>query len=136
VHPVEKIVVMKRFADFPDAFSKWAKFGVPMVAEVDVVGENRVRRSVGTTFTVNISFENKPYAMKDIDFVKYMVFDSKDNLVIIGEAKAVKNGQWSVALTPQQAAKIPVGTARIEVAVAAIPVSIPSFDSLEFVVLP
>lgn len=136
VHPVEKIVVMKHFADFPDAFSKWAKFGVPMVAEVDVVGENRVRRSVGTTFTVNITFENKPYAMKDIDFVKYMVFDSKDNLVIIGEAKAVKNGQWSVALTPQQAAMIPVGTARIEVAVAAIPVSIPSFDSLEFVVLP
>jgi len=136
VRTVEKIAVLKRFEAFPDAADKWAGFSSPPIASVQVVGANQVRRSAGANFTVNVTFDGEPYAVKDVDFVKYMVFDSRDNLVLVDEATAVKDGEWRISLSAADAAKIPIGTARIELAVSPIAVSIPAFGNIQFVVLP
>lgn len=136
VRPIEKIVVLKRFADFPDSAEKWAGFGQPRLAEVNTTGPTSVRRKSAADFLINATFQGKAYPAKDINFVKYMVFDAKDNLVASGEANAVKDGQWKVSLTSAQTANLPIGSARIEVIVSPNVVSIPSFDNVKFVVLP
>jgi len=136
IRSVEKVAVLKRFESFPDSTDKWAGFSAPPVASVQVSGSNQLRRSVGATFNVNVNFEGKPYAIKDVDFVKYMVFDSKDNLILVGEATAVRDGEWRINISAADAAKLPIGTARVELAVSPIAVSIPAFGNLQFVVLP
>lgn len=136
VRTIEKIAVLKRFEDFPDSAEKWAGFSAPPIASVQVSGANQVRRSTGANFTVSVTTNGNPYAVKDVDFVKYMVFDSRNNMVLVGEATPVKDGEWRVSLSPADAAKIPIGTARIELAVSPIAVSIPAFGNLQFVVLP
>lgn len=136
VKSVEKIVVLKRFEQFPDSAEKWAGFAQPRIAEADITGPSRVNRSKGAEFSVAVTFNGTPYARKDIDFIRYMVFDSKDNMVIKGNAKAVKDGQWQIALSADDTAKLPVGAARIEIVVAPNAVSKPSFDNLKFMTLP
>lgn len=136
VRPVEKIVVLKRFADYPDPADKWAGFGSPKLASVSISGTTRVNRNRPATFTVNITTQGKPYLVKEVNFVKYMVFDSKDNMVLSGEAQAVKDGQWQIALSAADTAKLPVGSTRVEVVVSPIPVSIPAFQNAQFVTLP
>jgi peptide/nickel transport system substrate-binding protein len=136
VRSVEKIAVLKRFEQFPDSAEKWAGFAQPKVAEADLTGPSRINKSKGATFNLAITFDGNPYLRKDVDYVKYMVFDSKDAMILIGEAKALKDGQWQIDLSPQETAKLPVGASRIEIVVAPNAVSIPSFDNLQFMTLP
>lgn len=136
VRPVEKIVTLKRFADFPDSAEKWAGFGQPKLAVVDTVGPSPIRKKTAVEYSVNVTFQGKAYPMKDVAFVKYMVFDSKDNMVLSGEANAVKDGQWKVSLSANDTAKLPAGSTRLEIIVAPNAVSIPAFDNLQFVTLP
>ena len=53
----------------------------------------------------------------------------------VGEAELVEDGQYIVTLTPEMLEKIGAGSAKIEVAVVLIPVSQPTFTTLEFVVV-
>lgn len=138
VHPVEKIVVLKRFEQYPDPADRWASFGEPRMAVADVAAPSVLRRNRPAQFTISVKEETNgnPYPVNDIDFVKYMVFDSKDNMVASGEAKAVKDGVWEVALTAEDTAKIPMGSGRLEIVAVPIPVCIPAKDSVQFVMLP
>jgi hypothetical protein len=54
----------------------------------------------------------------------------------VGDATAVSDGQYQVTLSAEETGKLPTGSARLEVAVAPIPVAIPSFTSLDFVAIP
>ena len=136
VRTTEKIIVLKRNTEFADLSSKWAGYAEPKVATATIVGSNRLRKGQAASFTVNITFQNQAYATKDIEFVKYMVFDSKSNVVISGDAKVVKEGQWQISIPVTEATKLAIGPAKIQVAVSVKPVGMPAFDTLEFVVLP
>jgi len=68
--------------------------------------------------------------------VKYILYDATGTVVSVGEATAIDDGQYQVTLTSEETTKLPTGSARLEVAVAPIPVAIPSFTSLDFVAVP
>lgn len=136
VHPVEKIAVLKRFEDYADSAEKWAGFAQPKIAEAELSGPSVINRSRGATFNLAVTFDGKPYLRQDIDYIKYMVFDAKDALVLVGEAEAVADGQWQISLSPQETGRLPIGATRIEVVVVPTVVSIPSFESLQVMTLP
>jgi hypothetical protein len=48
----------------------------------------------------------------------------------------VGEGQYQVTLSPDITSKLQTGSARLEVAVIALPVAVPSFTSFDFVVVP
>lgn len=68
--------------------------------------------------------------------MKYILYDTTGTVVSVGSATPVADGQYQVNLTAEETGKLQTGSARLEVAVAPIPVAIPSFTSLDFVAVP
>ncbi len=133
VYPVEKNIVIKRFADFPDPPDKWLRFSEPRIAEVEILGPMQVQIGGSETFNIEVTFKGEPYAVADIDFVKFLVFDAQGQLALMGEAQAVRDGLWQVVLSPEQTAQLAVGANRLEVIVVSKLVSIPSSAEVTFV---
>ena len=137
VKPVEKILVLKRFEAFPDPADKWLMFAEPKIATVEVSSPAPVLKlGAPWDFLVEITFKDQPYPVKDIDFVAYLLFDAEGNLVLSGRAEPVRDGLFAVSIPASATAKLPVGSIRIEVAVASKVVALPSFSSAVFTAVP
>ncbi len=134
--PVEGTVVLKRFLAYPDLATKWERFAEPRMATAEISGPDSVKIGGEATFDVDITFKGEPYAIADVDQVKYMIFDAKGNLAFVGAATAVADGKWQVKLTADVTSKLEAGSNRLEVAVVVKPVSIPAFASTQFVTAP
>ncbi len=133
VRPTEKIITLKKFADFPDPANKWLRFSEPSIPVVDVSGPSRVTVGQAADFSVKVTFKDKPYAMNDIDFVKFLVVDATGNLALTSVAKATKDGEWTASLTADQTAKLATGSNRLEVVVVSKLVAIPVSGNVTFV---
>lgn len=132
-YPVEKIVHLKRFERYPDPADKWALFAEPMIAEVDVFGSRRVQLGSPATFEVEVSFAGEPYPDDAIAEVKYLVIDARGEIAFTGWAEPLEDGLYRVTLSADDTAKLTVGVNRLEVVTVSTLVSIPTFESFEFV---
>ncbi len=136
VFTTEKSLVLKNFADFPDLADRWAQFSEPKRATTLLDGPGQVKSGDEAVFDVTINFKDEPYPLADIARVKYILYDATGAVVSVGDATAVADGQYQVTLSAEETAKLPTGSARLEVAVVPIPVAIPSFTSFDFVAVP
>lgn len=136
VFTTEKSVVLKRFADFPDTADKWARFGEPKIATVSVDGPAQVKAGESATFDVAVTFKGEPYPANELASVKYLLFDANNNLVAKGDATFVADGKYQVVLSADVTKGLAAGTNKLEVVVASNLVSIPSFQSIQFVTVP
>lgn len=133
VFTVEGNIVLKRNENFPDLADKWAGFSEPKIAVVDVSGAGQVTAGQEAAFDVTVTFNGDPYPADELVSVKYLVFDSNNQLVATGDADYVADGQYTVTLPADLTGGFDAGANKIEVAVASKVVSIPSFGSFEFV---
>ena len=133
VYPVEKIVVIRKSQLFSDPADKWVRFVEPRIADVDVSGPRMVKVGSNVEFQVQVSFQGKPYPTQDIEFVRYLLFDARGELVELGNAESVREGVWRVALNSKQTARLALGSNRLEAAVTSRVVALPSFRSFRFV---
>lgn len=136
VNPVEGSIVVRRYEDYPDLADKWSRFSEPKLPVADVSGPAEVSQSGEATFDAFVSFKDDPYPQSEIDQVAYLLYDAEGTLVLSGVAEAVTDGQYSVTLTADQLAKLSTGAAKIEFVIVSKLVAIPTFASLEFVVVP
>lgn len=134
--PVEGTVLLQRFAAHPDFADKWARFGEAAIPEIEVDGPGRVTIGSEATYDVFVEFQGEPYAMKDIQEVKYLLFDANGVLAQVGQATAVKDGQWQVKLSKETTGKLTAGSNRLEVVVVSKLVALPGFTDLAFVTAP
>jgi peptide/nickel transport system substrate-binding protein len=135
VHPLEKTVVMRRFAEFRELDQRWLRFSEPRVAAVEVKGPARVTLGAPAEFRINISFQGAPYPARDIDFVKFLVVDARGEVVFVDNAEAVGEGQWVAQLPAEHTQLLKPGANRLEVVVAPKVVSLASFGTARFVTL-
>jgi peptide/nickel transport system substrate-binding protein len=133
VHPVEGIAVIRRFEAFPDPADKWLRFSEPRLAEVAVSGPLRVTIGDEVEFLVEVTFQDKPYPMDEVEFVRFLLFDARGELALVNEAEVVEDGLWRVGLTAEQTKDLEVGSNRLEVIVVSRVVAIPTFESTTFV---
>jgi len=133
VRPTEKQVILRKFADFADPADRWLRFAEAPIPVAAVSGPSRVTIGQKAEFNIKITFKNQPYAMKDIDFVKFLVIDATGNLALTANAKAVKDGEWLAELTADQTSKLAAGSNRLEVVVVSKLVAKPTFESMSFV---
>ncbi len=133
VYLVEKTATLVHNPNYPDLANKWSIFSEPMLAEVSVDGAGRVVIGAEATFDVFVTYKGDPYASKDIKEVKYLLFDATGEIVEVGVAELVAEGQYMVTLSAETTGNLSAGANKLEVAVVAIPVSIPSFGLFEFV---
>jgi peptide/nickel transport system substrate-binding protein len=131
--PIERTVQLRHNEAFPDLATKWERFEEPRLAEVDIDGPGFVTIGEAVEFEVFISFRDEAYAIDDVSEVKYLLFNAEGELAFTGAAEAVADGLWRIALSAEETAQLPEGANRLEVAVAPLIVSIPTFESVEFV---
>jgi peptide/nickel transport system substrate-binding protein len=136
VFTTEKSLVLKNFTDFPDTADRWAGFSEPRLATVVVDGPGQLNVGGEETFDVTVNFKDDPYPQADIRAVKYILYDTTGTVVTVGDAEAVGDGLYQVLLGADVSSQLETGSARLEVVAVPEPVAIPSFSSLDFVVVP
>jgi peptide/nickel transport system substrate-binding protein len=136
VFTTEKTLVLKNNPDFPDLADRWASFSTPKLATAVLDGPAQVKVGDTPTFDVNVTYNNAPYSNADIKEVKYLLYDATGAVVSTGDATPVADGHYQVMLSADVTSKLTAGSDKIEVAVVPIPVAIPAYASLDFVVVP
>lgn len=133
VFTTEGNAVLKRNENFPDLADKWSRFSEAKIALAEVSGDGQVTAGQEATFDVFVTFNDEPYAAADISSVKYLVFNSNNELVASGDATPVADGQYQVVLGADVTGGFEAGANKLEIAVVSNLVSVPSFASFEFV---
>ncbi|MCX8063342.1 MAG: hypothetical protein N3D16_12235, partial [Anaerolineales bacterium] len=136
VFATEKSLTLKRYADFPDMSDKWAGFGEPKLPELFVDGPGSVKIGEEATFDVTVTFKEQPYPADELQTVKYLLFDANNQLVAKGDAVLVSDGSYQIVLGKDVTSALAAGANKLEVVVVSKLVSIPVFQSLEFVTAP
>lgn len=136
VFTTEKNAVLKNNPDFPDLADRWIGFSTPRLASVLLDGPGQVKIGDEAAFDVTVTFKGDPYPQADIKQIKYILYDATGAVLAVGDATFVGDGQYQVTLSSDVTSKLAAGSNKIEVAVVLIPVAIPAFTSLEFVVVP
>ena len=132
----EKTLTLSHFADFPDMADRWAGFSEPKLAEATIDGPGQVKIGDEATFDVFVTFKGEPYPQAEIKQVKYLLYNATGEVVKVGTAEAVGDGQYSVVLSAADTGALTAGSNKLEVAVIPLPVAVPTFSSVEFVTAP
>jgi peptide/nickel transport system substrate-binding protein len=132
----EKTITIKNNGWFTDASDRWASFASPKLANIQLEGPSEVKIGDAVTFSINVTYKGSPYLNTDVQQVKYLLYDATGAVVTSGEATTTGDGQYQVALGSDVTSKLVAGSHKIEVAVVPIPVAIPAFTSMDFVVGP
>jgi len=99
-----------------------------------VLGPPQVNAGDPAEFEISITFGGAPYASENLDSVSFLVFDSTGSLAYVGDAEEVAEGSWTARLSEDQTREIEPGSTRVEVIASPLIVSIPTFESVEFVI--
>src|SRR5262249_50912468 len=109
--------------------------GAPGVASGALDGPHRFTIGAAAEFRITVSFKETPYPVKDVDFVKFLVFDSRGEVILVTDAEAVRDGEWVAKVPADTTRELKPGSNHLEVAVAPKVGSLASFGSARLVSL-
>ena len=132
----EKSLVLKNNPEYPDLADRWSSFGEPKMAEAQLDGAGQVKIGEEATFDVFVTFKGEAYPQAEIKQVKYLLYNAKGEVAQVGAAEFVADGQYKFVLPADVTSKLEAGSNKLEIAVIPLPVSVPSFTSMEFVTAP
>lgn len=133
VHLTEKVGTLVNFPDHPDLSDKWARFGAPKVAAVEVEGEGNVVLPNEFAFDVYVTFEGEVYPADEIKEVKGLLYDATGQIVSVLSGEMVEDGYYTITVPADIAGKMEAGASKVEVVVVSNVVAIPSFVAFKFV---
>jgi len=131
--PVEGTVILSHFAAYPDLATKWMRFAEAAIAEVELDGPGRVTIGEEAVYDVFVTFQGENYAMADIEKVNYLVVNAMNEVAFVGEAVAVEDGWWEIALTAEMTDALETGSNTLEVVVVSRLLAVPTSASFTFV---
>jgi peptide/nickel transport system substrate-binding protein len=134
IDPIAKIVVGVRFEDYCHDLCKFLAFAAPKFGVMDVAGPDTVAIGAEAVFTAELTYEGEAYPKKDIQEVKYLVFDATGELAFSGAGEILGDGQLQVTLSADETAGLVAGSSKIEIIAVLLPVAKPSFGSYTFIV--
>jgi peptide/nickel transport system substrate-binding protein len=131
--------VVKNNPEFPDLADRWSAFGTPPMGEAALDGPAQVKIGEETVFTVALTNKNTgdAYPTADVKEMKFLLYNDKGETVYVGVGEATADeGVFTLTIPADVAATLVAGTGKIEAAAVLIPVAIPAFTSLDYVVVP
>jgi peptide/nickel transport system substrate-binding protein len=132
--------VVKNNPDFVDLADRWSRFGLAPLAVAALDGPAQVKIGEEAVFTATLTkkADGTPYASADVKELKFLIYDAKGVTVYVGAGVAVagSDGVYTLTVPTDVTAKLVAGAGRIEAAAVLIPVAIPAFTSLDYVVVP
>ncbi len=134
VYPVEGSISLVKYDAYPFPAGQFAQFAEPMIMTMSVDGATSVAAGTEAAFDVMITFNDQPYPANYIDSVSYTLFNVDGSIAATGSAELVADGQYKVTLTADQTSALEAGTVKLTVAAASNQVSLPAFETVEFVV--
>jgi len=131
--------VVKNNPDYADLADRWSAFGEAPLAEAALDGPAQVK--IGTEAVFNVTLTKKSdgsaYKNADVKEVKFLLYDDKGVTVYVGAGTAgSEDGKFTLTVPADVTSKLVTGAGRIEVAAVLVPVAIPAFTTLDYVVLP
>ncbi|MBE3118583.1 MAG: hypothetical protein IMZ50_07505 [Candidatus Atribacteria bacterium] len=130
---------VKNNPEFPDLADRWSAFGVPPMGEAALDGPAQVKIGAEAVFTVALTNKNTgdPYPTADVKELKFLLYNDKGETVYVGAGVATADeGVFTLTIPADVSATLIAGTGSIEAAGVLIPVAIPAFTSLAYVVVP
>jgi peptide/nickel transport system substrate-binding protein len=128
--PIEGTIILEHNPAYPDSADRWAAYSTPAFPVATVDGPTEVKIGDEASYTVNVTFNDEPYAAEDISRVVYLVFDAEGNLVLQGDAEGGDNGTYTVAFDTSELSE---GSNRLQVIVVSKLVGVPVFVNQTFV---
>jgi peptide/nickel transport system substrate-binding protein len=131
--------VVKNNPEFPDLADRWSKFGIAPMGEAELDGPAQVKIGEETVFTVVLTNRNTgdPYPTADVKEMKFLLYNDKGETVYVGVGVATADaGVFTLTIPADVSATLVAGTGSIEAAGVFIPVAIPAFTRLDYVVVP
>ena len=135
VDTTNKTAVLKRYEDYPDKSDKWAIFGTPMLADVEIDGDGQVVKGQDASFNAYVTFNGDPYPSDQLTKVIYMVFDESGNLLAKGDAQMSEEGTYTVDLTGDVTGNFSAGSLKLMVVAVSKAVAVPGTATFDFVVV-
>jgi len=133
VYLTEKVGVLTYNPNFPDDSDKWAQFGDPKIAEVELDGDDTVILGGEFVFDVMVTFEGEAYPADEIKEVKGLLYDAFGQIVKVIDGVLVEDGYYVIIVPADVAASMEPGASKIEAVVVSNVVAIPTFVAFEFV---
>jgi peptide/nickel transport system substrate-binding protein len=134
VFPVEGSITVVRYPKYLFSPDQFASFSAPELMTLSVDGPTTLAAGAEATFNAKINFNAKPYPSKDIDKVTYTLFNANGDITASGDATSAAEGQYTVTLSKDVTAKLDAGTAKLTIAASSKVVSLPVFETAQFVV--
>jgi len=131
--------VVRNNLGFVDLADRWSAFGQAPLAEAALDGPAQVKIGAESAFTATFTYKSSgdAYPSADIKLVKFLLYDSTGATVYIGQGVATADdGVYTLTIPADVSSKLVAGSGRIEVAAVLVPVAIPAFTSLDYVVVP
>jgi len=131
VDTTAKIVVGKRFEDYPFDSNRWLIFAAPKLAELEITGPDTVTAGEVATFDLAMTFGGEPYPANEISKVVYLIVDATGALVQDGLAEVTGDG---TAVATIDTTGLTEGSTILEIAVVVGPAAIPTKGNFSFIV--
>jgi peptide/nickel transport system substrate-binding protein len=131
--------VVKNNSDFVDLADRWSKFGTAPMGQAELDGPAQVKIGSEAVFTVALTNRNTgdAYPTADVKQMKFLLYNDKGETVYVGEGVATADaGVFTLTIPADVSAKLVAGTGSIEAAGVLIPVAIPAFTRIDYVVVP
>jgi len=131
--------VVKNNPDFVDAADRWSAFGDAPLAVAVLDGPGQVKIGAEAVFTVALTAKatGDVYPSADVKEVKFLIYDASGATVYVGAGVASgTDGEFTLTVPADVTSLLVAGSGRIEAAAVLIPVAIPAFTSLDYVVVP
>jgi peptide/nickel transport system substrate-binding protein len=125
VDPTARVLVLKAFREFPDPADKWLRFSKPAIPEAKITAVPVITPGISAEIPISITLEGKPYSIKDIQSVKYLI--TTPTATLTGFAEPVRDGEWKIVLKPEETATLPPGIITVEAIVLSKLVTLPVY---------
>jgi hypothetical protein len=103
------------------------------VPEVLIEGPGSVTIGQEAAYDIYVTFQGEPYAVDDIDMVKYLVFGASSELATVGEGEAVEDGRWRAVLGADVTSALQAGSNRLAAIVVSKRAVVPVTETMQFV---
>jgi len=133
-------LVIKNNPNYVDPADRWSAFGAAPLAAAALTGPDQIKIGDQAVYnlTVTVKSSGDPYKTAAIKGVKFLVYDAQGQTVFVGNGTAAggAEGTYLLLIPKDVTAKLVAGSGRIEAAAVLIPVAIPAFTSVDYVVVP
>jgi hypothetical protein len=134
VYPVEGSITLVKNEEYFFPSDQFSGFGSPEMMTLAVEGPVAVMAGEEAQFEISLKFGDQPYPTSSVDSLSYTLFNSNGELVFSGKVDFVADGEYSITLTSEATGLLTEGTSKLTVAAASKTVSLPAFETVEFVV--